>query len=60
VDGERELLPCAEVLLRDRAATALQKHGLISVQSVQGRDAIRISQFSSIADPSRPLAGHWR
>lgn len=60
VDGESELLPCAEVLLRDKAARGLWERGLIAVQSIQGRDAIRIAQFPSIADPAKPLAGRWQ
>jgi type VI secretion system protein ImpC len=59
VDGDRALLPCGETLLLDRAADALRKRGLIAVQSIQGRDAIRIAQFPSLADPPQPLAGRW-
>jgi type VI secretion system protein ImpC len=56
-DGERALLPCAETLLLDRAVNALGKRGLIAVQSMQGRDAVRIAQFPSLAEPPRTLAG---
>lgn len=59
-DGERALLPCGETLLLNRASNALWKRGLIAVQSIQGRDAIRVAQFPSLADPPQPLAGRWR
>jgi type VI secretion system protein ImpC len=60
VEGDRSLLPCAEVLLRDRAANVLMDHGLIPVQSVQGTDTIRVPQFVSLAQPTRGLAGRWK
>jgi len=60
VDGERGLLPCAEVLLRDRAARAIVTRGLTPVRSVQNREAIQIGPLASLAEPARPLAGRWR
>jgi len=59
VDGERDLLPCAEALLRDRGVAALLDRGLIPVQSFQDRDAVRIARWPSLAEPPVPLAGRW-
>ncbi len=59
VDGERLLLPCAEVLLGERAVDALLSRGLMPLISHRDRNAIRVPRFQSIASPAAPLAGHW-
>jgi type VI secretion system protein ImpC len=58
-DGESELKPCAEALLTEDAAERILENGLMPLVSVKERDAIRLMRFQSIADPLRPLAGHW-
>lgn len=41
-DGESSLMPCAEVLLTERAADRLIACGLTPLRSIRGRDALRI------------------
>jgi type VI secretion system protein ImpC len=55
-DGGTRVKPCAEVLLGTRAADRLLEAGLMPFQSIRNRDAIRLAQFVSIADPPAPLA----
>ena len=58
-DGEAKMTPCAEVWLNDQNSEQLLDTGLIPVQSVQRRDAVRVPRFQSIHDPLAPLAGRW-
>src|SRR5262249_36410459 len=58
-DGEPQLKPGAEALLTHRAAAAILNKGLMPLLSVQGGDAAQLSQFQSLAEPSKPLAGRW-
>jgi len=58
--GERQVTPCAETILTERATEILINNGLMPVVSVKGQDVIRIPRFQSIADPPAPLAGRWR
>jgi type VI secretion system protein ImpC len=53
--GERQVKPCAEALLIDRAAAELLNAGVMPLLSVQNRDSVRLSQLLSLAQPSRPL-----
>jgi type VI secretion system protein ImpC len=59
-DGDRQVTPCAETILTERAMETLIGRGLMPVLSIKGRDAIRVPRFQSIADPHAPLAGPWR
>lgn len=59
VDDERVLLPCAEVLLGERAADALLSRGLMPLLSHRDRNAVRVVRFQSIASPPSALAGQW-
>ena len=58
-DGESQMLPCAEAFLRDRAATRIAEHGLISLRSVPGRDAVILNRLRSIAADGSALTGRW-
>ena len=58
-EGEGRIQPCAEVWLTERTAAAILARGLMPLVSIQGRDAIRMAAFQSLASPSRPLAGRW-
>ncbi|MGB2821239.1 MAG: type VI secretion system contractile sheath large subunit, partial [Phycisphaerae bacterium] len=58
-DGERRIMPCAEVYLTDRAGQALQDMGLTAMLSVQGRNIIRVRGVACLADPVTALAGRW-
>lgn len=55
IDGEKSAKPCAEVWLTDVTAEALLNAGLITVMSVQHRDAVRVPRLCAInAGPLRP------
>jgi type VI secretion system protein ImpC len=55
-----DVLPCAEVVLTDRAAAAVLNHGIIPLRSVKDREVVMVTQFQSVAEPARPLAGRWQ
>lgn len=59
-DGERRMLPCAEVLLGERAAATMLGRGVIPVLSHRNKNAVRIARIQSLADPVAPLSGPWR
>ena len=58
-DDGRTLLPCAEILLSDRAAEAILARGLMPLLSYRNRNAARLLRFQSVADPPAALAGPW-
>jgi type VI secretion system protein ImpC len=58
-DGDRQMQPCAEAWLTDRAAEAILRQGLMPLVSVRGRDAVRLPGFLSVASPAQLLAGRW-
>ncbi len=58
-DGDRQVKPCAEVCLTDRAAQAIQDRGLTAMLSVQGQNVIRIRGIAAVAEPVAALAGPW-
>jgi type VI secretion system protein ImpC len=57
--GGKRLQPCAEAALADRAAEAILSAGLMPLLSRQGRNAVRLMRFQSIASPARALSGPW-
>ena len=50
-------MPCAEVVLSDRAAEIILDGGLMPLLSLRDQDVVRLARFQSIADPLAPLAG---
>ena len=54
-DGESEMTPCAEFWLSDMDADALREQGVTVVQSVRGRDAVRVEQFQTLSGKSVPI-----
>jgi predicted component of type VI protein secretion system len=58
-DGERQLQPCAEVLMSERAAEAIGERGIMAVASYKDRAEARLVRFQSVADPPRALSGPW-
>lgn len=58
-DGEKKMLPCAELLLPERSAEAILGLGLMPIVSFRGRDMARLLRFQSIADPVATLEGPW-
>jgi len=59
LDGETKMTPCAERWLTDGQAEKLLGFGIMPLQSIRGRDAVRLLRFQSIADPPAALAGLW-
>jgi type VI secretion system protein ImpC len=57
IDGERQLMPCAEVLLPIRVGEELQRRGMIALLSHSDRNAVRILELRSVAEPTLALAG---
>jgi type VI secretion system protein ImpC len=57
IDGERQLMPCAEVLLPIRVGEELQRRGMIALLSHSDRNAVRILDLRSVAEPTLSLAG---
>ncbi len=58
-DGEKQLKPCAEVLLSETDLEWILDQGYMALDSVRGLDAVRLVRFQSIADPPSRLAGRW-
>jgi type VI secretion system protein ImpC len=58
--GEKRLQACAEVLLTERAATAILDRGIMPFLSFKGRNLVRLARFQSIASPPSALMGSWR
>ncbi len=59
VDGESQLVSCAEAMLSDRAVHAVLDRGLMAVAPYRGRNVVVVPRFQSIAEPVAPLAGPW-
>jgi type VI secretion system protein ImpC len=57
--GEASVVPCAEVVLSDRAAEIILDGGLMPLLSLRDQDVVRLARFQSIADPLAPPAGRW-
>ncbi len=56
---ESQMTPCAEVWLKDAAAERLLEHGVMPLQSIQGKDASRLARVQSFHQPLCALAGRW-
>ena len=50
---------CAEVLLSDEVASALEREGFMVLVSYRDRDFVMIPRAQSVASPPAPLAGRW-
>ena len=58
-DGEKKMLPCAELLLPERSAEAIMGMGIMPIVSFRSRDMAKLLRFQSIADPVSVLTGPW-
>jgi type VI secretion system protein ImpC len=58
--GESKLLPCAEVLLTQRAAESVLENGLMALLSFLNQDTVRLARFQAISAPLCRLAGRWK
>jgi type VI secretion system protein ImpC len=59
-DGESQLQPCAEVVLRERALERIVAAGVMPLLSIPGSDKVRLTRFQSLAEPATALAGRWQ
>lgn len=59
VDGVKELKPCAEILMTEKAADLLLDRGFMPLASMKGTDRVRLVRFQSLAKPEAALAGKW-
>lgn len=58
-NGEKQMQPCAEIWLTDRAASAIADAALIPIASIKGRDAVRVVALPSVNVGKPGLAGRW-
>ena len=58
-DGEKKMLPCAELLLPERSAEAILGMGMMPIVSFRSRDMARLLRFQSISNPLKALSGPW-
>ncbi len=56
VKGEKQLKPCAEAFLSERAGDELSRRGLIALMSFRHQNGVRVRNIQSIADPPAALA----
>ncbi len=55
VKGEKQLKPCAEAFLSERAGDELSRRGLTALLSFRHQNAVRVRNIQSIADPPTAL-----
>jgi type VI secretion system protein ImpC len=58
-DGQRKMLPCAELFLPERSAEAALGMGIMPIVSYRSRDMARLLRFQSISSPLKTLSGPW-
>ncbi len=58
-DGETVSKPVAEILLTEKGGELLTQQGLMPLWSVKNRDAIRSSDFRSVAENGQTIVGRW-
>jgi type VI secretion system protein ImpC len=58
-EGEKQVKPCAEVLLTERDIEWILDQGFMALASIRDRDAVRLVRFQSIAKPLARLSGRW-
>jgi len=59
VGTERDAVPCAELLLTERAAEHMMDRGIMPLASLRNQDAVHLVRFQSIAEPAAALGGRW-
>jgi type VI secretion system protein ImpC len=58
-DGDRRMHPCAEILLHDRAAQAIQDKGIMPLLSYRDRNAVRLFRLHPVVAPLTTMPGPW-
>ncbi len=56
---EKQLMPCAETFLSERAGERILELGLMPLLSYRQRNQIRLMRFQSLSDPLPDLKGPW-
>lgn len=59
-DGERVMQPATEVLLGERAMSAILERGVMPLLGQRQRNVARLARFQSLTAPPTALAGAWR
>jgi type VI secretion system protein ImpC len=59
VDGEREIVPCAEAIVRTRGAERIAQAGMIPLLSVANEATVRVGSLRSVAADGSEIAGRW-
>lgn len=59
VDGESEVVPCAETVMREDVADRMMELGITPVATMRGTDTVHVVRFQSMASPPTALAGPW-
>jgi type VI secretion system ImpC/EvpB family protein len=55
-DGERQLVPCAEVALPESARAAVLARGVMPLLARRDRATVRLARLVSLSDPPEPLS----
>jgi type VI secretion system protein ImpC len=58
-EGETVNKPVAEIYLTEKGGEIIATQGLIPLWSVKNSDAVRSSDYRSVAENGQPLAGRW-
>lgn len=59
-DGETVNKPVAEILLTEKCAERIRQQGLTPLLSVRNMDAVRSSDYRSVAENAQTIAGRWQ
>jgi type VI secretion system protein ImpC len=57
--GEKTIKPCAEVVMSESSAEAIESYGVMPLMSYKDRNAVRLWRFRSLARQNAGLAGPW-
>ncbi len=58
-DGERQMLPCAEAWISERAGEVILQQGIMPLLSYRNRNAVRVMRFQALAFSPMILFGPW-
>lgn len=57
--GEKIMTPCAEVVMSEHSAEAIENQGVMPVMSYKDRNSVRLWRFRSLSRKNAALAGPW-
>jgi len=58
-EDEKELKPCADIVMSDRVGDEMSRRGLIALMCYRHRNAVRVRNVQSISNPPTSLSGSW-